>query len=190
MSEAVAVAGTVLLAIVFLAAAVGKTVDRAGFSAVVRAIPAVPGRGVAGLALAVPIAEAGVAVALLLAPFAPDPWVAWAATGAALALLAGFSAVIVQSLTRGSAVRCACFGGRGARFAPRHLVRNALLALVAAVAGPVAAGVAPLAPAVPLLLAAACGAVPAVLVITMDDLVDLFRPTAGSWRAASPGGRP
>lgn len=90
------------------------------------------------LARAVPGVELLLAVALLSVP----------GLGAivALGLLAGFSGVLVRALRRGLPVRCACFGrAGGAQLSAVDLVRNGLLAALAALA--VAAGLEPHRPA-------------------------------------------
>ena len=79
------------------------------------------------ISLSVPIAEATVA-ALLLAGFRS------VGAALALALLAAFSYAIVRATkTQGSRLPCGCFGGSKERDFRAMLLRNALLAVLAAV---------------------------------------------------------
>jgi thiol-disulfide isomerase/thioredoxin len=121
-----------VLAAVLGLAAVAKLADRAGTRKAVVEFGAP--RSLAGpLALALPAAELA-AAGLLLVPGTAR----WGAV-AALALLALFSAVVARALVRGEAPDCHCFGQLSSRPAgPRTLVRNGVLAGVAALA--VAAG--------------------------------------------------
>jgi uncharacterized membrane protein YphA (DoxX/SURF4 family) len=131
----------VVLAAAFVRAGVAKVVrndaTRAGFAAL-----GVPGPAVA--ARAVPVVELALAVTLLAAPRAGG--------GAALLLLGVFTVFLAGAVRRGVTVGCNCFGT--ARVDPVSgvdLLRNGLLALLAAAAltaarptapGPVAAAVA------------------------------------------------
>jgi len=112
-------------------------------------------------------AELGAGVALVLAP---------AAGGAlAAALLAGFALGIAHVVRRGQIVRCRCFGAGGATVGRAHLIRNAVLAAVAA-------AVAILEPSQPLafavrpdvIIAALAGIGAGLLITRWDDLVFLF----------------
>lgn len=114
----------VVLAVVFGWAAVAKL---ARLDATRRAfadlgLPAAPALG-----LAVPVVELAVAVLLVVRP----------AVGAAfaLALLAAFTLVVIRAVSSGSASGCACFGTRRVEpVGPSDVVRNGLLAALAAVA--------------------------------------------------------
>lgn len=115
-----------LLALTFAWAAVAKAVRPSAWSASLGGygVTGAPGRA---LSIAVPVAEMGVAV-LLVAGLRP--------VGAALslALLAGFSLAILQAArTRGSRLPCGCFGDTNERDFRLMLLRNALLAALAAV---------------------------------------------------------
>lgn len=105
--------------------------------------------GAAALAMVVPAVELVLAVALLAAP---------AVGGAvALVLLAAFSVVLLRAVRRGVEVRCACFGQAGGPpLSPVDLLRNGLLAGLAALA--TAAGPTPRVPA-PAAVAAVAAAV-------------------------------
>ena len=77
----------------------------------------------------VPWVEIGVG-ALLIAQAVP-PWPAVAA----LAMLVGFTALIVNSLAHGRRPPCACFGAWSAKpIGPAHLARNAALIVLALLA--------------------------------------------------------
>ena len=92
----------------------------------------------AALARAVPVVELALAVTLLAVPAV--------GAAAALALLAGFSAVLARALRRGVEVPCACFGSPGGLPLSRFdLARNGLLAALAALA--LTAGLDPRVPA-------------------------------------------
>ncbi|MDP9845353.1 hypothetical protein J2853_004564 [Streptosporangium lutulentum] len=96
-------------------------------------------------------------------------------------LLTGFAAGIAGALRRGERTPCRCFGAAGTRLGPAHLVRNLVLAVIAAVglAVSLSAPAAPVqpAPAAVLVVASLAGA---ALVIRMDDLITLFAPPSVS----------
>ncbi len=117
-----AIAG-VVLALVFAVAGFGKAARRSavhdGFAGL-----GLPAAGL--LAVAVPIFELCLAVALVLVPRVGGV--------AALATLTAFSAVLVRALRRGD-TGCACFGSvRAARVHWWDLARNATLGLLALLA--------------------------------------------------------
>jgi thiol-disulfide isomerase/thioredoxin len=125
MSTSLLIARLVLAA-VFAVAALAKLADRAGAHRAVADfhVPAVLVAPVAGL---LPLAELGVAAALL-----PAASARWGAVGA-LALLAAFCAAIAGSMIRGEAPDCHCFGQLHSEPAGgRTLARNGVLAALAA----------------------------------------------------------
>ncbi len=129
--DAVLLISRLVLAAVFVVAAVAKTVDRAGARRALEQF-GVPAAAVPAVALTLPALELAVAVALV--PQAT-------ATGAAIAaavLLAAFTAAVALALARGTEAECHCFGAVSANpVGPATLARNvALLAL----AGLAAAG--------------------------------------------------
>ena len=72
-----------------------------------------------------------IAVGALLIAQAVPPWPAVAA----LVMLVGFTALIVNSLAHGRRPPCACFGAWSAKpVGPGHLARNAVLIVLAVVA--------------------------------------------------------
>lgn len=117
-------AAALALALVFAVAAVAKLRRRAGTAR------AFAGLGLASprvLALGVPAAELALAAGLVVVP-------GWAGI-VALAVLAGFTAFVVQAIRRGDPQGCGCFGAtRRAPMGPAELLRNGLLALGAVIA--------------------------------------------------------
>jgi hypothetical protein len=93
----------------------------------------------------------------------------------ALGLLSAFTTAIVIVLRRGTQASCLCFGATERPYRPRHLVRNGLLA-AAALAGAVLSGHPIDLPAA--LIAIAAGAVTALVLVTFDELLDLFSTPA------------
>ena len=113
-----------LLAAVFVWASAAKLIDHRATPAAFASL-GVPAAGPA--AVAVPVAELGVA-SLLVAR--PDVGAALA-----LALLALFTLVVVRGVLAGSPAGCACFGAhRVEPVGPADVIRNGLLAAIAAVA--------------------------------------------------------
>jgi uncharacterized membrane protein YphA (DoxX/SURF4 family) len=120
--EGLGYAAALLLAVVFARAGVTKLGDRGGTARSFAALGLPP-----GAAVAVPVVELVLALALLLIP-------GWAAAGA-LALLAAFSTFLVRAVRAGVRAPCNCFGS--ARHAPVswvELARNGILAIAATVA--------------------------------------------------------
>jgi len=128
----VSVSARLLLAGVFGIAAAAKLLDQAGVRQTLRAFH-VPRGLVPWAAIALPLAEALVCAALLIAPTARAGGVAGAA------LLTVFSVGIIGVLRRGERPECRCFGQAGSSpVGPVTLSRNAgLIALgIAAAAAP------------------------------------------------------
>lgn len=168
----VEVFGRCLIGLVFVASAWSKRPVNGQFkqfSDSLAAMRLLPARFVVPVAAGVVALEAAV-VLLLLLPLA--------AFGFALAilLLAGFAGAIFLVLRRGVQASCRCFGGSGAApFRRHHIVRNVALIAVAG-AGLVAALAAPAISWEAVALGAMPGAVVALLVTRLDDLVELFAP--------------
>ena len=115
-----------ILFAVFLVAGFAKLADRAGAREALLAF-GVPPRVVAPLAIALPVAEMVVAVALLVPASVP------AGAVAALGLLLCFCAAISLAMLRGERPQCHCFGQlHSAPAGAGALVRNTLLAGLAA----------------------------------------------------------
>jgi uncharacterized membrane protein YphA (DoxX/SURF4 family) len=116
----------ILLAAVFAVAAAGKLIDPEGTRATLAEF-GVPESLHRTLAIALPLTELAIAVALL-----PSATAAWAGVAAAL-LLAAFTAEVTRVLARGKAVDCNCFGSLGpSRITGWTAARNAGLFLLAA----------------------------------------------------------
>ena len=171
-AEAIGVGCCWLIAVVFATSAVGKLRTagvRAAFHRSVEDMAVLPARAAGPVAVAVPIVEAVAVVLLVL------PQTAAAGCVLALGLLAAFTAGIVVVLRRGTRASCMCFGATDRPYGPRHLVRNGLLA-AAAFTGAVLSGRVIDVPAA--LVAIAAGAVVALVLITLDELIDLFSTPA------------
>lgn len=118
----------VFLAAVFAVSAIGKLRSpdrgRAGFIAL-----QLPVRNSAAAALALIVAEAVVALALVIS----SGWLLVAAGAAALALTVGLTIVVVRAHRRGATDDCGCFGDwLPAAIGPRLIVRNVILTVIAA----------------------------------------------------------
>ncbi|MEU4832730.1 MauE/DoxX family redox-associated membrane protein [Streptosporangium sp. NPDC023615] len=166
-----------LLAVVFAVSSVGKILDFAAFVDSLKTISKVsePLSNLLGAA----ILAAEVLTVLALATVWTDA-THWAAYGFATAttLSIVFAVVVSAEVRKGSRAQCLCFGRKGTRFGARHVVRNGCLAL-AGVAGLISMSSAPLIPLAGMILAAGTGLFAAVVCVTMDDVVELFRSGAG-----------
>ena len=168
-----------VLWLVFAVSTVGKLAAWRGFVASLRPLGLLPGRLVPATAVAVATAELtvllglSVAVAGMFDLVPAGPVVRLGGPVVAAALLGVLTGGIALAVRRGTSAPCACFGASTRPLGGRHLVRNAILLLVAA-----GALVTPAGPAVPAgaLLGAAAGALAAVLLIRLDDLVELLAP--------------
>lgn len=114
------------LAVVLLAAGIGKLSDRPAFVEVIHSFRILPARLSRALALSLPWLEVVIGAALAL-----GLWTRLAAA-TAVVLLAVFSVAIAVNLVRGNALECNCFGPlyRG-RISGWSLLRNAVLAACA-----------------------------------------------------------
>ncbi|MEU1589964.1 MauE/DoxX family redox-associated membrane protein [Micromonospora sp. NPDC005710] len=173
-----------LLALVFLAAVIGKLRTRAGWAAFVASVGqfGVPTRWTGPAARVAVAAEAAVVVLLAVSRTVPAGLVL------AVGLLGVLTAAMVGALRRGARPACRCFGAADAPIGARHVGRNLALltvALLGLLGWATAAGPPPSASAV---LVAVGVAVPlAAVVIRLDDLVALFAPTSS--RPTRPVGR-
>ncbi|MEU9606528.1 MauE/DoxX family redox-associated membrane protein [Streptomyces sp. NPDC048057] len=147
------------------------------FRASLRAMRLLPESLVAPVAVCVVVAEVAV-VGLLATPSQGRPAVVGFTTAGLLLLV--FSGAIVVLLRRGGGTSCRCFGSSSDVLARRHVLRNALLAVAAAV-GAFASAEShgrPLTwPGVVVVLG--IGAALGGLVTVLDDVVALFRPLRG-----------
>lgn len=170
--EYLAVVCRSLLAVLFLASAVGKLRSRAAYAR----FTAATARLAPGGPPARRVAAAVVAAELAVVPLVAFPGTVLLGFGLALALLTGFTLAILAALRRNDRAPCACFGGAHGRLGYGQVLRNLIL-LACAVLGAVAAAVAdPPGDPAGVLLAVGGGAVAALLVAFADDIVDLFRP--------------
>jgi len=169
----------VLLALVMLAAALGKLRSRdalTGFQASVRGLGLLPDRSAA------PVAGVVIAGELAAAALLAVPTTSGAGFAVAAVVLASFTAVVLAAVLRGRRVPCRCFGASGSPLGVPHLVRNAGLTAAAASCGWASFGLSRTSlEQGGVVLALGAGAVIALLVIAFDDLVSLFaaeRPAA------------
>ncbi|HEY9368660.1 MauE/DoxX family redox-associated membrane protein [Streptomyces sp.] len=168
----IGLAARLLLVLVFVAAAAGKTWRRAsftGFAASLAALRLFPRR------LTTPVAVATVAAEAVTAALLAFPATAGAGLALAIVLLGAFVAGILAARRGGRQVPCRCFGATSAPLGLPHVIRNALLVAVAAVG--LAAMAAASAPGSVhpggLALAGGTAAVGALMVVRMDDLLAL-----------------
>jgi hypothetical protein len=181
------VLATASTGVVLAASATSKLRTVAGYRAFARSLRAlglVPAALVGAVAVVITAVEAGTAIGLVAALAGVVAGAAWAVPAAvaallvAVALLAVLSVGIALALRRRSTATCACFGAADRPLSARHVLRNAAM-LSVALMGVVAAVVVPPA-AVDLAGVALCGpvgAVIAVVLIRLDELVELFAPT-------------
>lgn len=172
MSATIGIGCSWLLAVVLGISAAGKLRNgavRAAFRRSVREMAVLPAGAVGPVAVAVPIGEALAAVMLVV------PATAVAGCVLALALLAAFTAGIVVVLRRGTAASCLCFGMSERPYGARHLARNTFLGAVALAGAALSGGsVEPLAA----LIAIVAAMIAASVVVTLDELLDLFSTPA------------
>jgi peroxiredoxin/uncharacterized membrane protein YphA (DoxX/SURF4 family) len=176
--DALLVVLRVVLAAVFVAAAVGKLLDREGSRQALRDFGI--GTQLAGPgAIALPLAELAVAVALL-----PEPTALAGALGA-LVLLAAFSVGIGRAMARGEAPQCHCFGQLHSEPAgAKALVRNLVLAAPAVFVIAAGPGPAPSAPALAAALVVLIGVALAAVLLQKRAV------TKAQEEAARPAGLP
>lgn len=163
--EYLTVASQALLTTVFGWAAVSKVRAFASFRQSVRQM--VPARYVGVVAAGIVAAESGCALAV--------PVSAVVGLIACLCVLMGFCVGIVVLLVRGVSASCACFGADGAPLGRKHLIRNGLLAGVA-LGGLMSDAAGELHPG-GVLAAVFAGLIGAALLVSFDDLAELFMPS-------------
>jgi hypothetical protein len=157
-----------LTCLVFLVAVVAKARDFAGFEKSMRGLVPLSGAVARPAAALVLVIEGLTALMLVI----PRTVVAGFTVGLALDL--AFTAALALALRRGATASCHCFGVTERPLRARHVVRDVVLAAVAAagLVGAVAAdGPGPLAG---LLLSGLAGALGALVVVLLDDIVELF----------------
>lgn len=159
-----------LLLVVFAVSLVGKVRFASFRQATIALVPRA--RRFASL-LAGAVIAAELAIVVLLA----IPQTVRAGLGAAFLLLTAFTVAIVLALRRGSTAPCRCFGSANSPLGTRHLVRNAILLLVAA--SGFAMGDAHGGEPFGLAMAGGVAVIAAVLVVNSDALADLFAGPLG-----------
>ncbi|MEH0972088.1 MauE/DoxX family redox-associated membrane protein [Micromonospora sp. CPCC 205546] len=184
--RAVELGARILLALVFLAAVLGKLRTRAGFEGFVASVGqfGVPPGWVGPVARSAVAAEAAVVVLLAVPSTVP------AGLLLAAGLLGVLTVAIAAALRRGARPACRCFGAADAPIGPRHVARNLTLAAVALLGllGGAVAGASPSPSPATVLLAAGLAVPLAAVVVRLDDLVALFAPHPSS-RPTRPAGR-
>lgn len=162
-----ALAARAALLLVFLVSAVSKLRGRRYFRGFADSLrPIAPPRLTKVTAAAVAAAEA-VCVLLLALP-------ATARYGSllAVALLAAFTLAAGWAVGTGRQLSCRCFGSQARPLSPRHVLRNVLLLALAGCglgAGPV--------PVAGGLIAVAAGGTAALILISLDDVIELWHPS-------------
>lgn len=155
----------VLLGVVLLAAAVGKVSGRAAYREFTYSVRDLGYRPAGPLAAAVVAAEFTAVALLAVLPLA----------GFLLSagLLLAFTLAIVRNLRRDGAT-CRCFGRTAEPLGRHHVWRNVFLVGCAVVGA-----LAPVGPVRPagVVLAVAAALVAAALVVMLDEVRDLFRPS-------------
>lgn len=176
-----AVGVMVLCGVVLLVSAVSKVRSRGDYAEFVASVPAfgLPARWTSLLAVATVVVEFAVTVlvlvasVLMVAGVGAGRWLGGAGLVLAVGLFGVLTVAVWRAVARRSGAACRCFGPARTSLARRHVVRNALLLLVALLGvasvfvvdsvNPVVAGV-----------AAVVGVLGAVMVVRFDDLAELF----------------
>ncbi|MEU4807210.1 MauE/DoxX family redox-associated membrane protein [Actinosynnema sp. NPDC023587] len=177
-----------LIGVVFLASSVSKLARRGSFAAFassvrdMRLLPSALVKPVASLVLA---AELAVCVLLAMPP-APA-----AATGLLVAGLLSviFAVAIAVSARRGVSAACRCFGASNVPLGPVHVVRNLILAVVAAVGAVMTSMASGPVDSAGALVAALAGPPAGAVIILLDDIVELFQPVGKVPRSWTISGR-
>lgn len=162
------------LGVVFAIAVAGKVSGREAFRSFARSLAdmrILPARLITPVAAASAVVEALVIVLVAI----PLRWAGQAAFAVAVGVLVALTAAIVLSLRNGNRAPCRCFGASRTPLGMRHVVRNALL-LVVAILGLVGAYTAGGFTVPATIVAAVAGAVAGVTMTAYDDLAELVRP--------------
>ncbi|MGH3164377.1 MAG: MauE/DoxX family redox-associated membrane protein [Trebonia sp.] len=161
------------IGLVFLVSAVSKLRSRGAFREFTAWLDSLPlplvRRHPGVLAAALAAMEAGIVV------LDPLPWTAWtarAALTAAALTLAVFTAGTWLAIIRGANQPCQCFGASATPLGRRHIVRDAVLCVIAATGALTAGSVAASGQGIAVSLFA--GAVIALFVVFLDDLAALY----------------
>lgn len=171
----VAIGCRAALAIVFLFAVTGKVAGRGSFREFTDSIVAmrvVPEHAARSAAIASVTAEALVVVLTAI----PARLIPTAGCALAGLLSIAFSGAITASLRRGNRAPCRCFGRSTTPLGARHLVRNAILLLVAA-AGTATSLASGHAQAAGVVLAGGTGLFAGIAIAAYDEIAELLAPS-------------
>jgi hypothetical protein len=176
-----AVGAMVLCGLVLLLSLVSKVRSAADYAEFVASVPAfgLPARWTRLFAVATVVAEFSITAVLLLASVlmvvgvGVGRWVAGAGLVLSVGLFGVLTAAVWRAVARRSGAVCRCFGPARTVLGYRHVVRNAMLLLVA-VFGAVTVSVVDSVDPVVAAVAAVVGALGAVMVVRFDDLAELF----------------
>jgi hypothetical protein len=165
----IALADRSMLAAVCLTAVIGKVAGRDRLRAFGRTLAAV---GVPRHLLG-PVGATVVAAEATVAALAPWPSTGRAAALLATGLFAALTAGVAVAVRNGSTAACRCFGSRGSRLGRAHVIRNATLTALAALA--VALPVTSVGD--PVVMAAAIGtaAIGTLVIVNWENTAVLFR---------------
>jgi hypothetical protein len=185
----VTVGAMVLCGLILLVSAISKVRSRTDYAEFVASVPAfgIPARWTRLFAAVTVTAEFTITALLLPATVLmtvgsnAGRWLAAAGLLLATGLFGVLTAAVWRAVARQSGAVCRCFGPARTVLAHRHVVRNALLLLVA-ILGAVPLSVAGTVDPAIAGLAGAIGALGAVLVIRFDDLAELIAGPVASTR--------
>lgn len=165
-----------LLVGIFLTSLAGKVRSRQAFrefltaTATLLDVAPEPARRLGMLAMA---AEAAIVVLVIVPATVPFGFALSAVT------LGGFAYALVRALKRGNAAPCHCFGASAAPVRKLHVVRNVVLIVLALMALVATFGGMSHAVEIPgVVITALAALVCVMLVVRLDDLAELFGPTA------------
>ncbi|MGJ6968410.1 MauE/DoxX family redox-associated membrane protein [Streptosporangium sp. G11] len=160
----------------FLVSLAGKVRSRRAFrefvaaTATLLAVAPGPARRLAMLAVA---AEAAIVVLIGVPATVPVGFALSAVT------LGGFGYALVRALKQERAAPCRCFGPSATPVGRHHVIRNLVLIAAAVTALGATLGGAPQAVEIPgVAITALAALVCVVLIVRLDDIAELFRPTA------------
>lgn len=178
----VSVFATTLCGLVLLVSAVSKVRGKTAYAEFVASVPAlgVSARWTPLSAKVTVAAEFLIAASLMpsaaLTASGSGRWLAMAGLVLAAGMFGVLTAAVRRAVARRTGAVCRCFGPARTVLAHRHVVRNALLLLVALAGLAATSGVSTVDVTEPaaVVLAAAAGAIGAVAVVRFDDLAELF----------------
>ncbi|SDH02320.1 MauE/DoxX family redox-associated membrane protein [Nonomuraea jiangxiensis] len=160
-----------LIGTVFVAAVMSKLVAFHAFDQSLREMRVLPARWAYPVSLAVVAAECAVFLCLAVPVAAP--------AGFALAcfLMGAFSLAILMALRRRRQVPCRCFGSSTTPLGMAHVIRNGVLAVVAAT-GLLLSDRDTTGEAAAILVTAITGTLLGITAARLDDVIKLFQPVS------------